>query len=1009
MRLSICFVYYLFVSLIRELLMPPPCRIELLGTLRICRKHQITSRFRSQQIAGLLAYLALFPDTPHRREALVEHFWPKAVEEKGRLSLRVALNQLRQLLTTGDTDNNPLRTDREHIQLDMTRCDTDVRRFERLLLQARSTASAEEANALRAQAVQDYVGDLLPDRTEFWVLGERNRLADLHLLALRRLVEYTVRAGDLDAALAYAHRAVDADPLREESTRVLMRLYAGMDRPRAVRQHYDALATALREQLNANPSPQTIALLQQLLGSAMPPEVASDTPVPPSVSSLPETAHSPTPALGDLPVPTDPLVGREQELDALCTRLDNPYVRLVTVTGFGGVGKTRLALAAARRLAPRFSGGAWFVPLADVFEPMAIFTAIADALRLKRRSRVPLEVQLETALNAAPCLLLLDNFEQLATDGARIVQRLLERCPSLVCLVTSRQRLRLAGEWVHPVATLPTPDALPPGMEANQTSLLRSIATSPSVQVFVTRARAASGAFTLTADNAHAVATICRALDGLPLALEIAAAWTPLLTTAQLAAQLVPQSGAPSRASALDGSGLKATGAVRHARQASLDATLEWSVRLLPERAKRLFAQLAVFRGGFTLEAIKAVVPDSDVMTSLLDLQAHSLLSVQAQDATPRYAYLDLVRGYAASLLASDSDAAIETQSAHAAYYLAQAEETAPDLQGPGIQEAMQRLVAERLNFYAALEWLLSSTDSDDLGRAFRICGALCRFWAIRGEFAEGTAWLARLRARKDELTPAQQMSLSGQAGNLAYYAGENGNAKMHFTHAWELAHALGDVRREAMALDSLGAACKSLGDFLAARRHGEAAATLFAQLDDRVGKASCQVNLASLAGVEDDLPRARFLSAQARIVFQERQDWFHVAFVANSLASAEVAAGEWEAARTLVREGLVLCSMIDSVLLHANLLDTAASVRAQDGDPTAAAALLAYANHLRIEYFLGRDLTEQARCDALIIHLQQILEPDAFWEATAWGERLTLSQALALAQPSEVIPLPIR
>ena len=299
-----------------------------------------------------------------------------------------------------------------------------------------------------------------------------------------------------------------------------------------------------------------------------------------------------------MPVPLDPLVGREADLDGLCARFDTPDRRLVTVTGLGGVGKTRLALAAARRLVSRFSGGTWLVPLADVSEPAAIFTAIADALRLKRRSRVPLDVQLEAALSAAPCLLLLDNFEQLTKDGAQIVQRLLERCPALVCLVTSRQRLRLTGEWVHPLQPLPVPNVLPQEVSMHPMSLSSRVLTSPSVQLFVTRARAASGAFALTEGNAAEVAAVCRALEGLPLALEIAAAWTPLLTTAQLAEQLVPQGMEPSGTPSPTGSVLKDAGTTRPARHASLDATLEWSVRLLPEQSKRLFGQWAVFRGG---------------------------------------------------------------------------------------------------------------------------------------------------------------------------------------------------------------------------------------------------------------------------------------------------------------------------------------------------------------------------------------------------------------------------
>ena len=266
--------------------MTPPRRIELLGTLRVRREHQITSQFRSRQSAGLLAYLALFPEIPHRREALIERFWPEAEAKQGRLSLRVALSHLRQMLSADEAAGDPLRADRNHVQLDTALCDTDVHHFEKLLLLARNAATAEAANALRAEAVQGYVGDLLPDRTEFWVLGERTRLADLHLLALRRLVEYTVRAGDLDAALAYAHRAVDADPLREESTRVLMRLYAGMDRPRAVQHHYEALVTALRDQLNAVLSPQTVGLMQQLQSSALLREDSPESSPPPSVFPL---------------------------------------------------------------------------------------------------------------------------------------------------------------------------------------------------------------------------------------------------------------------------------------------------------------------------------------------------------------------------------------------------------------------------------------------------------------------------------------------------------------------------------------------------------------------------------------------------------------------------------------------------------------------------------------------------------------------------------------------------
>jgi predicted ATPase/DNA-binding CsgD family transcriptional regulator len=515
------------------------------------------------------------------------------------------------------------------------------------------------------------------------------------------------------------------------------------------------------------------------------------------------------------PVPLTSFIGREREVAIVIDRLRGETVRLVTLTGPGGVGKTRLAIRVAQVMAADFSDGVWFVALASVHDPTRVASTIAHALAVRQTGARPVEDGIQTFLRDRRSLLILDNFEHLL-DAAPLVSKLLTACPLLTILVTSRAVLRVSGE--HDVAVppldLPCPDVRPP---------LDEVLQIEAVRLFAERAQAARHDFTVTVENGATVVDLCRRLDGLPLAIELAAARVAHLPLPAVLAHL------DQRLTLL-------TGGPRDlpARLQTMRDAIAWSYDLLSTEEQSLFRRLGVFAGGFTLEAATAVatamgIPAGSVLDGVASLVDASLVqTTSGTGAEPRYYLLETLREYALDRLELSREEVDSARAAHAVYFLTLAEAIGPYLQWQADPDpVVARLDADHANIQAALSW----TRARDAHQTFlRLATAMETFWAVQGHLAEGRAWLDHAvhvcRVERASIPLPLRAAVSLAAGWIAHYQGDATRAKAIGEEGLALAKNQGDSLAVAWGLTLLGFVAEDRGEIRKSRAlHAEALA----------------------------------------------------------------------------------------------------------------------------------------------------------------------------------------
>jgi predicted ATPase/class 3 adenylate cyclase/tetratricopeptide (TPR) repeat protein len=592
----------------------------------------------------------------------------------------------------------------------------------------------------------------------------------------------------------------------------------------------------------------------------------------------------------NLPAQTTPLVGREQEIAAARARLLRPEVRLLTLTGPGGTGKTRLSLQIAAESLDDFDDGVFFVPLAAIREAGLLASTIAQALGVREAAGRPVLESLKEYLADKRLLLLLDNFEQLV-DAAPQVSDLLAAGLGVKVLVTSRAVLRVYGEYEFhvPPLRLPDPEQLP---------TLERLTQYEAVRLFIERAQAVSADFVVTNENAPAVAEICHRLDGLPLAIELAAARSRLLTPQAMLARL------EHRLSLL-------TGGARTlpARQQTLRAALAWSYDLLDAGEQTLFGRLAVFGGGCTLEAAEAVCdPAGELAIDLLDgvdsLVAKSLLrnEAAADGAEPRVGMLETIREYALERLAERGEAAA-LRRRHAEYYLALAEQAEGHVFAAEQDRWLGHLEAEHDNLRAALAWAQTEAAGGDV--AVRLAAALWPFWYVRGHLSEGREQLNRALAGSSN--GAARARALGGAAILNWFQGDRARAIAHVQESLALSRAAGDQRGIAFARTLSG----EIAVFLDGPERGipllEESVRLYRELDDRWGMALALLFLGKAVLREDDHERAAALVEESLSLFRGVGDKWGTGFALGILGLVARHDGRYERAAALFEEALPL------------------------------------------------------------------------------------------------------
>ncbi|HET9110003.1 MAG TPA: AAA family ATPase, partial [Ktedonobacterales bacterium] len=607
----------------------------------------------------------------------------------------------------------------------------------------------------------------------------------------------------------------------------------------------------------------------------------------------------------NLPAEIAPLIGRASELVEIERTLAS--ARLLTITGAGGSGKTRLALRVAADLASRYADGAWFVSFAPIDDTAQLPRAIASALGARAPSgRRSLLASLTDALASRRLLLVLDNCEHVIGGAARVAETLLRACPRLQILATSREPLRVSGEvmWRTPALALP-PEPLP---------TLEVLAQVESVALFLDRARARQRDFILTMRNAPAIAAICRQLDGLPLGIELAAAHVGALTPEQIAARLD------------DALRLLGGGSRTIPRQETLRATLDWSHALLTEAERTLFRRLAVFGGGFDLDAVEGVCDDGDdgeaggrpntesALTVLLALAEKSLVEPHIEPGMEsrgaRYRLLEPVRQYAWERLIERGELD-DLRRGHACYYLLLAEAAEPKLMSGDRADAMERLAADYDNLRIALAWGCAQTSPEGSEISLRLASALMWYWNLRGEVSEGLEWIEAALAKGREASPAARAKALHLAGELTWLQGYYPLARARLEEAAELCRTLGAARELAYVLQALAL----LVEREQASAMAEESLRLFEGVGDPWGAAHAQLSLATIA----------FLSGD-----DDTGD-VGLALLREALARWRAVGDEWGMAQTLNYMGDVMRSHGDLAGARASYQEALALLRRQN------------------------------------------------------------------------------
>ncbi len=714
--------------------------------------------------------------------------------------------------------------------------------------------------------------------------------------------------------------------------------------------------------------------------------------------------HSAARALRGFPGQFTRFFGREAEKMRLAALLKDPEVRLVTLLGPGGAGKTRLALETARSVAGSFDGPVCFAALADIGDSSLVIAAVASALRLTLSGDAAPESQVAAALSAGHSLLVLDNMEHLGAGGADEARALLAAVPSLTCLATSRQTLGIAGEHEFPLAPLPVPGLM-------EEVLIEEVLTDcASVKLFVDRAQAVRPGFAVTPSNAEAVAAVCRSLEGLPLALELAAARIQALSPAQMSAQLEAR---------LDF--LTSRRRDLPPRHRSLRAALEWSVQLLSPAQAHFFGGLSVFRGGWTLEAAAAVCDAADPLPLLEQLCERSLIVSEEAGLGVRFRVLESLREFGEEQLSDRERRALACR--HAAFFQELAAQQGALWYTPRQNEGLGALSADYDNLRAALSFCRAETlerggeDWDAADTGLRLAAALGDYWTTRGLMREGMDWLNGALAlggspavRADALAQAgwlaagvsdfaaAQQSLTeavalcrdmGDGGRLTQALRLRGTAQMwmgdfvpagaDLEESLALGRAQGDERAQGMTLNALGVlANERSGDNIRAKAFYEESLPLLLKVGDRQRAAYCLHNLGNIANTEGDRTRAIALIQHSLALADELGDEWHRAYCLRSLGGVYRDRGDLPEAARLLEEGVILCRRLGDKMTEAGTVLVLADVRRMQGNYTEATALACAA--LRV----SREITHDIGQTEGWINLSETAAAQAQWENAA-------------------------
>lgn len=862
--------------------------IDVLGPLRVTLEETPLTTLESAKVRALLAFLAVEADRPHSRASLIGLLWPDYPEESARHNLRQALFNLRLML--GDHNANPpyLLITRDSIQfnhesdysLDVDRLNHYFFTCEENLPQCAEDCSKHASNL--EQAVKLYRGEFLQhlivdDSNEFeeWVLVQRESMHQRIIEAHAYLANYYELQADFQAARRHAARQLELDPWREEAHRQMMRVLALDGQRSAALAQYETCKKVLAEELDVEPAEETRELYEQIKLdklSFIPNQLSNDLSTP----------------VNNLPIQLTPFIGREAELLQLEEYITDPQCRFLTLVGPGGIGKTRLAVQAVMNHLDGFAQGVAFISLAPVGSTQDAVIAIANAINFTFYGQGDPKAYLLNHLHNKQMLLIMDNAEHLLTEDAQhanitqLILEILHSAPGVKFLVTTREALNMQEECIFEVQGLAYP-------QATDTEGFEEF---DAVALFVQRARRAFPRFVLNSENRAEVALICRLVEGMPLAIELAATWMRVLSPIEIAHEIE---------NSLD----FLSSSVRDLpeRHRSMRAVFDYSWQMLSADEQQVLRKLSTFRGGFQRQAAEQVA--GATLSILSTLVNRTMLR---RMAAGRYDLHDLVRQYCATKLAADPQAKAEAQRRHFDFYLSLAETADRELKGRNQLDWLGRLEQDHDNLRVALEWALENDAALPGGEelSLRLSAALRWFWRMRGHFHEGRDWLLEaLKLCPERRTPARASALLG-ISLLMNGLGDLGAARSPADESTEIYRELGDLPWLAEALMVAGLTNLWQGEAALGHSQTREALEIYRKIGDRWGEAHALYRLGTyLADYSGDIAGRAMLDESAAILEDMEEKYLYTS-VLISLGIVDMSQGDYSSAIPRFERGLV-------------------------------------------------------------------------------------------------------
>jgi non-specific serine/threonine protein kinase len=934
--------------------------IRLLGKFEVLFKKKAIF-ISSRPAQSLFAYLVLSAGTSHRREKLAGLLWPDSLEEAARGNLRHALWRIRKSLPS---PAEYLLADDLSVSFNAAaEYWLDASALENLS----ESATADELTAV----LSEYQGELLPGFYDEWVILEREHLYSIFEHHMARLLSLLQDEKRWLETLDWSDRWIKLGQKPEPAYRALMVAHAAKGDMSKVAATYERGVRSLKE-FGIEPSDQTRALYERLKTKKENLETGPAIPVKDDRKSSPKT---------NLPVPLTSFIGREREVEEIVRLLGKN--RLVTLTGSGGVGKTRLAIQTANRLIGKFKDGVWWVDLVGITNPARMPQAVAQVVEVPSIPNQQLSKTLSEYFRTKQTLLILDNCEHLISACAELVDQLLSICQNLKILATSREGLDILGETIWPVPSLSLP-------EMQKMYLIKSLSKFEGIRLFTERALLVQPNFELTDNNAKAVVQTCRRLSGMPLAIELAAARVKMMSVDEIARRLDDRFG-------LLTSGNR-TALPRHQ---TLRATIDWSFDLLSETERILFRRLSVFAGGFTLNAAEAIAAGEDIVLSqvielLGNLINKSLIRVEessgSERAETRYGMLETIREYARGKL-HETDEETVLRSRHLEYFMKMSEEIEPKLEGAEQKVWLDRLETEIDNLRSALDWALQN---EEIVAALRLAGALRRFWFVRAHHNEG---VERLQTILDHPDARQPTKARLKALNAYFFMLWPSLAEIqpHGEEALALSIQLGDRWNSAFALLWLGVGATAQGNYSLARSYLEQSLEIWWELEEKTYAAWAYVFLGEVALLQENKLHAEELYLQAVPSLREAKDFAFLAIPLRRLGQLAMARGDQVRAAAFIKESLQHNWNVHDYRGVGACLAAFAALSIMQGENERAIKLLAVVDTV-LDFIRTPFLAfDQQQFEKNVRELRDEIHRPTFIKAWTQGHSMTFEQAVEL------------